>query len=32
LYVVTSGGIVFPINGTVTEGGKIVAIDTTSFF
>jgi hypothetical protein len=32
LYVVTSGAIVFPINGTVTEGGKIVAIDTTGFF
>lgn len=31
LYVVTSGGLGFPNNGTITEGGKIVAIDTTGF-
>ena len=31
LYVVTSGGMLNPINGTYFEGGKIVAIDTTSF-
>ncbi|KAF3484366.1 uncharacterized protein GIQ15_03690 [Arthroderma uncinatum] len=31
LYAVTSGGFNFPINGTVTEGGKIVAVDTTDY-
>jgi hypothetical protein len=31
LYVATSGGMVFPINGTVVEGGKIVAVDTTGW-
>ncbi|KAI1081935.1 hypothetical protein F5B20DRAFT_39581 [Whalleya microplaca] len=28
LYVTTAGGIVNPVNGTVTEPGKVVAIDT----
>lgn len=32
LYVATSGGIANPVNGTVTEGGKIVAVDTSSYF
>ena len=31
LYLVTSGGLVNPINGTVFEGGKVVALDTTGF-
>ncbi|KAL8770435.1 MAG: hypothetical protein Q9209_003861 [Squamulea sp. 1 TL-2023] len=31
LYVVTSGGMLNPINGTIFEGGKIVAVDTTNF-
>lgn len=31
LYVATSGGMVFPINGTIVEGGKIVAVDTKGF-
>lgn len=28
LYVVTSGALVVPVNGTMTEGGKLVAVDT----
>lgn len=32
LYVVTGGALVVPVNGTFSEGGKVVAIDTTSFF
>jgi sugar lactone lactonase YvrE len=32
LYVTTSGGLALPINGTITEAGKIVAIDTRSFW
>ena len=31
LYVITSGGLAAPINGTLTEGGKVVAIDTRGF-
>lgn len=31
LYVVTSGGLLNPLNGTYFEGGKVVAIETTSF-
>ncbi|EFQ96797.1 hypothetical protein MGYG_08722 [Nannizzia gypsea CBS 118893] len=31
LYAITSGAFNFPINGTVTEGGKIVAIDTRGY-
>lgn len=31
LYVVTAGGMLNPINGSMFEGGKIVAVDTTSF-
>ncbi|CAI7657618.1 unnamed protein product [Penicillium glandicola] len=31
LYVATSGAMVFPVNGTIIEGGKIVAVDTTGF-
>lgn len=31
LYVVTNGGLTSPVNGTVTEGGKVVAIDTRGF-
>ncbi|KAI0128934.1 hypothetical protein BJ170DRAFT_623490 [Xylariales sp. AK1849] len=31
LYVVTSGGVAAPVNGTVTEPGKVVAIDTRGF-
>ncbi|KIN03259.1 hypothetical protein OIDMADRAFT_27698 [Oidiodendron maius Zn] len=31
LFVATSGGLASPINGTLTEGGKIVAVDTKGF-
>ena len=31
LYVVTGGGMLNPLNGTVFEGGKIVSVNTTSF-
>ena len=31
LYVVTGGALVFPINGTVTEGGKVLAFDSRAF-
>lgn len=31
LYVVTSGALAVPVNGTITEGGKIVAINTKDF-
>ncbi|KAI0016059.1 hypothetical protein F4780DRAFT_798701 [Xylariomycetidae sp. FL0641] len=31
LYVVTSGALGDPVNGTVTEGGKVVAVDTAGF-
>ncbi|KAH8879526.1 hypothetical protein GQ53DRAFT_854614 [Thozetella sp. PMI_491] len=31
LYVVTDGGLGSPVNGTLTEGGKLVGVDTTSF-
>ncbi|KAI9150596.1 putative hetero-Diels-Alderase [Paramyrothecium foliicola] len=31
LYLVTSGGLSIPINGTLTEGGKIIALDTLSY-
>ncbi|KAI4124092.1 MAG: hypothetical protein LQ338_004998 [Usnochroma carphineum] len=31
LYVVTSGGMLNPVNGTLFEGGKVVAVNTTSF-
>lgn len=31
LFVATSGGLAAPINGTLTEGGKIVAVDTKGF-
>ncbi|KAL6411021.1 Six-bladed beta-propeller TolB-like protein [Ilyonectria robusta] len=31
LYVVTSGAWSKPVNGTITEGGKIVAVDTRGF-
>jgi hypothetical protein len=31
LYVVTAGGMLNPINGSLFEGGKVVAVDTTSF-
>jgi sugar lactone lactonase YvrE len=32
LYVTTAGGIAAPINGTVIEPGKVVAIDTRGYF
>lgn len=32
LYVTTCGGLRTPINGTVTEGGKVVAVDTSGFW
>ncbi|OJJ97694.1 hypothetical protein ASPACDRAFT_62667 [Aspergillus aculeatus ATCC 16872] len=32
LYVLTGGGINFPINGSMVEPGKIVAIDTEAFW
>ena len=31
LYVVTGGALGSPVNGTITEGGKIVAVDTKGF-
>ncbi|KAK3503888.1 hypothetical protein B0T13DRAFT_508646 [Neurospora crassa] len=31
LYVTTCGGLRTPVNGTVTEGGKVVAVDTSGF-
>ena len=31
LYVITAGGMLNPINGTLFEGGKVVAVNTTSF-
>ncbi|KAJ6093982.1 hypothetical protein N7467_002827 [Penicillium canescens] len=31
LYVAKSGAMVFPVNGTIIEGGKIVAVDTRGF-
>lgn len=31
LYVTTCGGLRAPVNGTVTEGGKVVAVDTCGF-
>ena len=32
LYVVTDGGLAAPVNGTVVEGGKVVAVDTSGFW
>ncbi|KAI1403638.1 hypothetical protein F4819DRAFT_450648 [Hypoxylon fuscum] len=32
LYVTTSGAVAFPINGTIIEPGKIVAVDTRGFY
>ncbi|KAH8900324.1 hypothetical protein GQ53DRAFT_634223 [Thozetella sp. PMI_491] len=32
LYVVTSGALGSPVNGTITEGAKVVAVDTTGYF
>lgn len=32
LYVATGGALVIPVNGTVSEGGKVVAVDTRPFF
>ncbi|KAF2014026.1 calcium-dependent phosphotriesterase [Aaosphaeria arxii CBS 175.79] len=32
LYVVTGGGLGAPVNGTITEPGKVVAVDTKGFF
>jgi hypothetical protein len=31
LYVVTTGGMSAPVNGELTEGGKVVAVNTTTF-
>ena len=31
LYIVTSGGLLNPINRTLFEGGKVAAVDTTAF-
>ena len=31
LYVTTTGGLAGPIGGTLTEGGKVVAVDTNGF-
>ncbi|KAI0484231.1 hypothetical protein GGR56DRAFT_662487 [Xylariaceae sp. FL0804] len=31
LFVTTNGALKAPVNGTVSEGGKVVAIDTTNF-
>lgn len=32
LYVVTNGGYTLPINGTITEGGKLIAVETKAYF
>ncbi|KAI1415499.1 hypothetical protein F5Y13DRAFT_145173 [Hypoxylon sp. FL1857] len=32
VYVVTDGALLNPVNGSIIEGGRIVAIDTTPFF
>jgi hypothetical protein len=32
LYAVTDGGLAAPVNGTVVEGGKVVAIDTSGYW
>jgi hypothetical protein len=32
LYVTTTGALAEPINGTVMEGGKVVAVDTSRFY
>ncbi|KAH8887320.1 hypothetical protein GQ53DRAFT_726104 [Thozetella sp. PMI_491] len=32
LYILTSGGIVMPINGTLTQPAKVAAVDTSSFY
>jgi len=32
LYVVTDGGLANPVNGTVVEGGKVVAVDTSGYW
>ncbi|KAJ2966163.1 hypothetical protein NQ176_g10276 [Zarea fungicola] len=29
LYIVTYGSLLLPVNGTLTEGGKLVSVDTT---
>lgn len=31
LYVVTAGGLAAPVNGTVTEAGKVVSVDTSAW-
>jgi hypothetical protein len=31
LYVTTNGGLASPVNGTLTEGGSVIAVDTSSF-
>ncbi|KAK9364351.1 hypothetical protein V1509DRAFT_643775 [Lipomyces kononenkoae] len=31
LYVTTTGGLADPVNGTLTEGGEVIAIDTRHF-
>lgn len=32
VYVATNGGLAAPINGTITEGGKVVAVDTKGYW
>jgi len=32
LYVVTDGALTAPVNGTVVEGGKVVAVDTSGYW
>jgi hypothetical protein len=32
LYITTTGALAAPVNGTVIEGGKVVAVDTRGFF
>ena len=32
LYVTTSGGVSAPINGTITEPGKIIAVNTKGYY
>ncbi len=32
LYIITIGGLAFPVNGSVVKGGKVVVTDTTKFY
>jgi len=32
VYIVTNGGLLNPVNGSILEGGRLVAIDATSYY